>query len=82
MRWILGRCLGTAQDLTTSEKSWAEAVEWAMTNDELAPLIEQVQRSHPKVLKLVTGCEYRVATASRRGGRGFSGDLIFLDELA
>ena len=73
--------IGTAQDLTTSEKSWGEAVQWATENDELAPLIEQVIRSHPKVLKLITGCEYRVATSSRRGGRGFSGDLILMDEL-
>lgn len=73
--------IGTAQDLTRSEKSWAEAVEWAMDNDELAPLIEDVKRGHPKVLTLITGCEYRVAAASRRGGRGFTGDLILLDEL-
>lgn len=73
--------IGTAQDLTRSEKSWAEAVEWAMENDELAPLIEDVKRGHPKVLTLVTGCEYRVAAASRRGGRGFTGDLILMDEL-
>jgi hypothetical protein len=73
--------IGTAQDLTRSEKSWAEAVEWAMENDELAPLIEDVKRGHPKVLTLITGCEYRVAAASRRGGRGFTGDLILLDEL-
>ena len=73
--------IGTAQELTTSEKSWGEAVQWAAENDELAPLIEQVVRSHPKVLRLVTGCEYRVATSSRRGGRGFSGDLILMDEL-
>lgn len=73
--------IGTAQDLTRSEKSWAEAVEWAMDNDELAPLIEDVKRGHPKVLTLITGCEYRVAAASRRGGRGFTGDLILMDEL-
>lgn len=73
--------IGTAQDLTRSEKSWAEAVEWATENDELAPLIEDIKRGHPKVLTLVTGCEYRVAAASRRGGRGFTGDLVLLDEL-
>lgn len=73
--------IGTAQDLMRSEKSWAEAVEWAMDNDELAPLIEDIKRGHPKVLTLITGCEYRVAAASRRGGRGFTGDLILLDEL-
>jgi hypothetical protein len=73
--------IGTAQDLTRSEKSWAEAVEWAMENDELAPLIEDVKRGHPKVLTLITGCEYRVAAASRRGWPRFTGDLILLDEL-
>jgi hypothetical protein len=73
--------IGTAQDLTRSEKSWAEATEWAMQNDELSPLIEKISRGHPKVLSLVTGCEYRVAAASRRGARGFTGDLVLLDEL-
>jgi hypothetical protein len=58
--------IGTAQDLTRSEKSWAEAVEWAMDNDELAPLIEDVKRGHPKVLTLITA----VSTGWRqhRGG--------------
>jgi len=36
---------------------------------------------HPKVMRLVSGCQYRVAAASRKGGRGFSGDLVLLDEL-
>ena len=73
--------LGTAQDLSTSEKTWREAVEVAQSNEELAALIERVQLGHPKSLKLITGPEYRVATASRRGGRGFSADLVLLDEL-
>ena len=73
--------LGTAQDLSTSEKTWAEAVAIAESDEELSALIEQVVRGHPKSLKLITGPEYRVATASRRGGRGFSADLILLDEL-
>ena len=79
--------IGTAQDLTNSEKAWEEAVEWAEANDELQPLIEDVKRGHPKRLIVRSDdlanriCEYRVAAASRRGGRGFSGDLILLDEL-
>jgi hypothetical protein len=73
--------IGTAQDLTRSEKSWAEAVEWATENDELAPLIDRINRGHPKVLTLISGCEYRVSAATRRGGRGFTGDLVLLDEL-
>jgi hypothetical protein len=73
--------LGTAQDLSTSEKTWSEAVEIAQSDEELSALIERIQLGHPKSLKLITGPEYRVATASRRGGRGFSADLILLDEL-
>lgn len=73
--------IGTAQDLAKSESAWAEAVELAQGDEELADLIEKITLAHPKVLKLVSGAEYRVATASRRGARGFSGDLILLDEL-
>lgn len=83
------KVIATAQDLSRAEESWEDAVEWAMTNDELEPLIAGtgdrdragVKRGHPKRLILDTGCEYRVASASRRGGRGFSGDLILMDEL-
>ena len=81
--------IATAQDLSRAEESWEDAVEWAMSNPELEPLIAGtgdrdragVKRGHPKRLILDTGCEYRVASSSRRGGRGFSGDLILMDEL-
>jgi hypothetical protein len=73
--------IGTAQDLINAEKAWGEAVEWAQGTEELEALISKVSLGHPKFLRLETGCEYRVAAASRRGGRGFSGDLILLDEL-
>jgi hypothetical protein len=62
-------------------RAWAEAVEICQGEEELAALIEKITLGHPKSLKLITGPEYRVVTASRRGGRGFSGDLILLDEL-
>lgn len=83
------KVIATAQDLSRAEESWEDAVEWAMSNDELEPLIDGtgdkdrsgVKRGHPKRLILNNGCEYRVASASRRGGRGFSGDLILMDEL-
>jgi hypothetical protein len=83
------KVIATAQDLSRAEESWEDAVEWAMSNDELEPLIagtgdkdrEGIKRGHPKRLILDNKCEYRVASASRRGGRGFSGDLILLDEL-
>ncbi|WP_313673264.1 terminase [Mycolicibacterium sp.] len=73
--------IGTAQDLANAEKAWGEAVEWAQSDEELGELIEKVNQGHPKFMKLVTGCQYRVAAASRKGGRGFSGDLVLLDEL-
>lgn len=73
--------IATAQDLANAEKAWGEAVEWAQGDEELEELIEKVNLGHPKFMKLVTGCQYRVAAASRKGGRGFSGDLILLDEL-
>jgi hypothetical protein len=73
--------IGTAQDLANSERAWSEAVEIAQGNDELAAMIAKVVRGHPKSMQLINGPEYRVASASRRGGRGFSGDLILLDEL-
>ncbi len=73
--------IGTAQDLANADKAWGEAVEWAQSDEELGELIEKINLGHPKYMKLVTGCQYRVAAASRKGGRGFSGDLILLDEL-
>lgn len=77
--------IGTAQDLANAEKAWAEAVEMARGEPELAELIDKVNLGHPKSMRIridedrVT--EYRVASASRRGARGFSGDLVLLDEL-
>lgn len=73
--------IGTAQDLANADKAWGEAVEWAQSDEELSELIEKVNLGHPKFMRLSTGCQYRVASASRKGGRGFSGDLVLLDEL-
>ena len=73
--------IGTAQDLVNAERAWRDAVALAEDDDELRDLIENVYLGHPKEFRLVTGCEYRIAAASRRGGRGFAGDLILLDEI-
>lgn len=79
--------IGTAQDLARAEKAWDEAVQWAEDDEELAHFIEKVDRGHPKMMRLAKTDEtpwfrdYQVAAATRRGGRGFSGDLILLDEL-
>lgn len=74
--------IGTAQNLDISEEVWDGAVDLAESNDELADLIVAVSRSNgKKALKLEGDKRYRVQPASRRGGRGLSGDLIMLDEL-
>jgi hypothetical protein len=75
--------IGTAQDLSKADDTWLNAVAMAESNDELAELFspDDIFKGHPKTFALLDGSEYRVASATRRGGRGFSGDLILLDEL-
>lgn len=80
--------IGTAQDLANAEKAWEEAVEMAQGEPELEELIEDIKLGHPKRFLVRPSeddetkiAEYRVASATRKGGRGFSGDLILLDEL-
>jgi hypothetical protein len=75
--------IGTAQDLSKADDTWKEAVGWAESDDELCELFDPsgIFMGHPKTFTLNDGCEYRVASATRRGGRGFSGDIILLDEL-
>lgn len=80
--------IGTAQDLANAEKAWEEAVEMAQSEPELDELIDRIALGHPKRFVVRPSeidetvlAEYRVASATRKGGRGFSGDLILLDEL-
>jgi len=78
----VGMVIGTAQNLIVAEKVWASTVELAQSVPDLNEEIARVDRgSGRKAMKLRTGEEYQVAAASRRGGRGFTGDLILLDEL-
>jgi phage terminase large subunit-like protein len=74
--------IGTAQNLDIAEEVWQGAVDMAQEAEELAGEIEQVfMQPGKKFLKLASGSRYKVQAASRRGGRGLSGDLILLDEL-
>lgn len=74
--------IGTAQNLDIAEEVWSKAVEMAEGNPDLAAEIAAVDRTNgKKALRLETGERYKVAAASRRGGRGLSGDLVLLDEL-
>lgn len=78
--------IATAQDLPKAEDTWAAAVEFAQEHEELNPLIRKISLAHPKVFKVLNPqieklCTYRVATASGSSPRGFTGDLVLLDEL-
>lgn len=74
--------IGTAQNLDVAEEVWQGAVEIAKAVPELAEEIDKVvQINGKKSLNLIGGHRYKVAAASRRGGRGLAGDLVLLDEL-
>lgn len=81
--------IGTAQDLSKANDTWLDVVGMAETcADELVdeqgnPLFspDDIYHGNPRTFTLLNGKEYRVASATRRGGRGFSGDLILMDEL-
>lgn len=77
-----GLVIGTAQNLDVAEEAWAGAVDMAEGVPDLAAEIASVDRTNgKKALRLQSGERYKVAAASRRGGRGLSGDLVVLDEL-
>jgi len=74
--------IGTAQNLDISEESWDRAVEIAEGTPELAVEIEHVDKTNgKKALKLISGSRWKIAAASRKGGRGLAGDDVNLDEL-
>lgn len=74
--------IGTAQNLDISEESWDKAVEIVEGIPELAAEITHVDRTNgKKALRLRHGSRWKIAAASRKGGRGLSGDDVNLDEL-
>lgn len=82
--FVLGVSLviGTAQNLDISEESWDKAVEIVESIPELAAEVASVDKTNgKKALKLIGGSRWKIAAASRRGGRGLSGDDVNLDEL-
>ncbi len=77
-----GLVIGTAQQLSMAEETWDGAVSMAEGVPDLAAELDHVSRTNgDKYLRLATGERYKVAVASRRGGRGLSSDLVLLDEL-
>jgi phage terminase large subunit-like protein len=77
--------IGTAQNLDVSEESWDKAVEIVESIPELFAEVPRdggvVRVNGKKSLKLIHGSRWKVAAASRKGGRGLSGDDVNLDEL-
>jgi hypothetical protein len=77
--------IGTAQNLDVSEESWDKAVEIVESIPELFAEVPRdggiVRVNGKKTLKLTHGSRWKVAAASRKGGRGLSGDDVNLDEL-
>jgi hypothetical protein len=84
-RMYVDRCslvIGTAQDLEVAESLWAESLDMAEETEELKVEIGKIERQPGrKKFRLRSGEEYKVKAASRRGGRGLSGELVLLDEL-
>ncbi|QSZ49400.1 terminase large subunit [Arthrobacter sp. D5-1] len=91
--WGWPLVMGTAQDLETAEEVWQGAVDLVEEDDELSKLLKKVVKVNgKKALELKaqdpkgkatdkTGSRYKVKAANRRAGRGFTGNLIMLDEL-
>jgi len=74
--------IGTAQNLDIAEEVWRGAVDMAEEIPELAAELDQVFKQPGKqYFRLTSGSRYKVQAATRRGGRGLSGDLVILDEL-
>lgn len=80
--WGWPLVLGTAQDLDVAEEIWQGAVDMLEEDEDLAELIRRVVKVNgKKSLELHSGSRYKVKAASRRAGRGLSGNLVLLDEL-
>lgn len=74
--------IGTAQNLDVSEESWSNAVEMVEEIPELKAELAHVDKTNgKKALRLLNKSRWKIAAASRRGGRGLSGDDVNLDEL-
>lgn len=74
--------LETHMSLDHAKEAWLDAVAVAEAIPELADEIAKTNTGKgSELLKLDGGEKFKIATANRRGGRGFRGDLVIFDEL-
>ncbi|AXQ65127.1 terminase [Gordonia phage Schmidt] len=74
--------LGTAQDLTTAERTWEQTHNLAKSVPELAAeLGRKSETNGNKFFRIGSGGEYFVKASTGGGGRGASLELVFMDEL-
>lgn len=82
--------IGTAQDLQVAEELWSDVVDMLEDDPELDQLVTKVSKAAGKTALEVCPdpdgpkphrSRYLVKAATRRAGRGLTGDLILLDEL-
>ncbi|WP_066041922.1 terminase large subunit domain-containing protein [Herbiconiux solani] len=72
----------THASLDHAKQAWLEAVAIAEAIPELADEIQKVNEGKGSELLWLDGGEmFKIASANRRGGRGFRGDLVIFDEL-
>jgi phage terminase large subunit-like protein len=75
--------LGTSTNLDYARESWEGAVELARGSEDLAAEFVWPERrtNGEQTLTTLDGARYKIGTATRRGGRSLSVDLLILDEL-
>lgn len=74
--------LETHASLDHAKQAWLEAVAIAEAIPELADEIARTNEGKgSELLELDGGEKFKIASANRRGGRGFRGDLVIFDEL-
>ena len=74
--------LETHMSLDHAKAAWLEAVAIAEAIPELdSEIVTANSGKGSELLALEGGEQFKIATANRRGGRGFRGDLVIFDEL-
>jgi hypothetical protein len=75
--------LGTSTNLDYARESWEGCVEIAKGSDALVNEFQWPERrtNGEQTLTTIDGARYKIGTATRRGGRSLSVDLLILDEL-